>query len=258
MAIYSEHGHCFACGYHPTDPIELYQKLTGERFSKAVRSIYYRFPVRTEKVSVSKPKRIPLSLVEDWLGNMDSSRWAFLNHRYGILRTDDLEKLIGYTGTAYAFIHRDYSGNPIGAKFRIDEQKYPDSDVRYWNLKNYPTPYPFPANLVKEYAKCEVSRILLCEGEADALAAIGIRIPAVCTPSGVNSKVNNEFWGPLWEALGSITVYVAFDNDEAGEQAWEKVREVLSGLGIDCQRLRPSGGKDVAESIRLYGKLKGW
>ena len=49
-------------------------------------------------------------------------------------------------------------------------------------------------------------------------------------------------------------VLLAFDADEAGERAGEKLGPILTSYGAKCERLRPNTAKDWNEVLQTFGR----
>ena len=88
--------------------------------------------------------------------------------------------------------------------------------------------------------------ILLTEAPIDALslAACGFPALALCGTSGPD-------W--LRIACGLRHVLLAFDADEAGDQAALLLEHRLQSLGARCRRLIPPQGKDWNEALIIWG-----
>jgi len=93
--------------------------------------------------------------------------------------------------------------------------------------------------------------VVLCEGERDAETLIRWskkcgawpELVATCTPNGVGS-IRPEYF----ELLKGKQVFVAFDNDEAGQKGTQKACRILNEMGIQPKILNvPSPHKDWSE-----------
>lgn len=106
---------------------------------------------------------------------------------------------------------------------------------------------------------------VLCEAIIDALSlwTHGIRNVTSCFGK-------NTFTDDLWSLLRTVKpskVFIAFDSDEAGEKAAEKLAPKLAAEGVSVHRARVPRGKDVNEYIctltqrdrsAVPGILEGW
>ena len=94
-------------------------------------------------------------------------------------------------------------------------------------------------------------QITICEGEIDAMSLddMGADMPALSIPSGCSNLgwIENDY-----EALERFeTIYLCFDNDEAGEKA---ANEVAKRLGITrCKRLRVPKPHNDLNDLLLAG-----
>ncbi len=101
--------------------------------------------------------------------------------------------------------------------------------------------------------------IVLVEAPIDALTLMACGVPAVA--------LGGCEW-PAWlpRACGLKNVVLAFDNDEAGDKAAERLAPELEALGAKTARLKPKGAKDWnamlqeldidSLSRRLYARLR--
>jgi phage/plasmid primase-like uncharacterized protein len=93
--------------------------------------------------------------------------------------------------------------------------------------------------------------VIVCEAPIDALslAACGFPALALCGVNGANTS------GPPWLhlACGLRRVFLAFDDDEAGEAAAGALASKLSTFGARCERLAPETGKDWNEALLSAG-----
>lgn len=91
-----------------------------------------------------------------------------------------------------------------------------------------------------------IPAIILTEAPIDALslAACGFPALALCGTSGPD-------W--LHIACGLRRVLLAFDADEAGDEAAVTIQGQLQSFGAKCSRLMPPQGKDWNESLMMFG-----
>ena len=71
--------------------------------------------------------------------------------------------------------------------------------------------------------------ILLCEGEADTVAALSIGLPAICGTAGA-STFKEEWIESLKEGKNNKKLIVAYDNDKTGREGTKKVLELFVEL----------------------------
>lgn len=85
--------------------------------------------------------------------------------------------------------------------------------------------------------------VVICEGELDAMLLVELGCDALTPTAGAKAT------GDVLRVLPRYCeVYVATDQDEAGEQAWELLRQKL---GQRARRWRWRQGKDVSEALLL-------
>jgi len=90
--------------------------------------------------------------------------------------------------------------------------------------------------------------LVICEAPIDALALAVAGLPAIA--------LCGTSW-PEWlpQACGLKNVLLAFDADDGGDKAAEKLGVELSPLGAYAYRLRPKAAKDWAEVLEKNGAL---
>lgn len=95
----------------------------------------------------------------------------------------------------------------------------------------------------------DCNKILVCEGEMDALVAWSANIPAVSSTGGALSFPNE--WA---EILKGKEVILCFDNDEAGGNGMTKALSVIPSAKIIFLPDRP-GVKDISDYVTNGGDL---
>ena len=100
--------------------------------------------------------------------------------------------------------------------------------------------------------------VIICEAPIDALSLALCGFPALALV-GINREATT---GPAWLRLacGLKSVFPAFDADEAGDLAAPALSAYLATYGARCVTLRPEGGKDWNECLKLCGRdaLSDW
>ena len=100
--------------------------------------------------------------------------------------------------------------------------------------------------------------VIVCEAPIDALSLAVCGFPALAL-CGVNGTATS---GPAWLhiACGLRRVFLAFDDDDAGQAAAGALAGKLSIYGARCQRLAPETGKDWNEALQTSGRavLSDW
>jgi DNA primase len=99
------------------------------------------------------------------------------------------------------------------------------------------------------------AEVILCESLIDSLSFIAAGFENVTTSFGTNG-----FTDELLEALkacGAQRILIAYDSDAAGNQAAEKLAEVLTKEGFDCFRLNFPKGMDANEyALKVQPPMK--
>lgn len=106
----------------------------------------------------------------------------------------------------------------------------------------------YPMSSLKE------NKLVLTEGELDALVLLDRGIPAITTTGGSGAKFNeftSQFKGK--------TVYICYDCDEAGRNGARRVAQLLmkqEDTDVYLMDLQLSDGEDVTDFFIRYGKTK--
>ena len=97
--------------------------------------------------------------------------------------------------------------------------------------------------------------IILCESLIDALTFIAAGFENVTTSYGING-FTDEILAALKES-GAQRILIAYDADQAGNQATEKLAKQLTAEGLDCFRLNFPKGMDANEyAVKVKPPLK--
>jgi len=96
-----------------------------------------------------------------------------------------------------------------------------------------------------EEAVAASKEIVLCESLIDALTFWAAGIRQVTASYGVNGFTADH--RAAFEKHGTERVYIAYDNDEAGNKAAAKLAEELMNMGIECFRVEFPKGMDANE-----------
>ena len=146
-----------------------------------------------------------------------------------------------YNTDFYAFKFVSPDGDYVMLKsVGVDKGEKGRKDI--WSTAAYATLWGWPT--VDDTA----DQITICEGEIDAMSLcdMGADMPVLSVPSGCSNMgwIENDY-----EALERFeTIYLCFDNDEAGEKA---ANDVAKRLGITrCKRLRvPAPHNDLNDLL---------
>jgi DNA primase catalytic core len=104
------------------------------------------------------------------------------------------------------------------------------------------------AGVWNEEALIVSKEIVLCEALIDALTFWTAGIRHVTASYGVNGFTADH--RAAFERHGTERVYIAYDRDEAGDKAAEKLAEELMQMGIECFRVLFPKGMDANEYAR--------
>ena len=96
-----------------------------------------------------------------------------------------------------------------------------------------------------EQALIASKEIILCEALIDALTFWCAGYRNVTTSYGVNGF--NEYHREAFQKHGTRRVYIAYDRDEAGDNAAAKHADELMAMGIECFRVQFPRGQDANE-----------
>lgn len=112
-------------------------------------------------------------------------------------------------------------------------------------------PFQLPSGRILRPFDKDAPAVIVTEAPIDALsiATAGYPALALCGTSGAA-------W--LHLACGLKRVVLAFDADDAGDNAAAALAAVLTPYGARCERLRPKGAKDWNEALQHDFRLKDW
>lgn len=254
--LYEDGWYDFGTGQHG-DVVDLYCKLTGASVGKAVNRLLEGAqrldvdPDRVRRVAVELP-----DLTDDYwtdFGDPDHDIYAWVDRLPPLagevmrgLWNDDVFRFRFSDGTMG--IAHEHDGVVRGIKLRtITGQKsaVPGSTFACGLYQPFPVRY---------------STAVITEGETDcwALEATGIEADILSLPSGAG------LWKDAWltQLVPYQRIYTAFDNDEAGKRATDKVeRAIRNWRPVEGETFNdrwrrldvPGGSKDVREAL-----VNGW
>lgn len=161
------------------------------------------------------------------------------------LWTTTLERFeIGWDGArkAYTIPVKDASGTYVNIR-RYQPRPAPGRR-KMWGIEGMNSPRIYPLQVLKE----DTDRIIICEGEFDALICNQFGFPAVTRTSSAIT------WKPEWNKLfkGKI-VYVCHDMDKAGQEANQKTARAVAPYAAEVYvvrlpyPLREKGGQDLTD-----------
>lgn len=242
MAVYADGTWCFVCG-------------KGERA--------YEFAKRMGVDDLSKiPERSELPINPNWVPAFDDHRlhvqkhtfWHTLRHGRrkerihwlldrGILMQSIDQYRLGHNGFAFTIPLVNPAGKLCGIKYRIDPA-YADEESdkpKYWNtrgIKNVP------------FLCGEGRDLWLVEGEFDAILLGQYGVKALTTSGGAGALHQPQ----TLEAIGEHKrLYIATDNDEAGNQAFTRVCKKLKRERVKLFRIMQKGN-DITDDLLSYSR----
>ncbi len=234
-------GKCFSCGFSVGPEYWRTGKLDEEELAELERNLKYQQLLQ----SYQKEEEIsPMVYLPPNDAIMESG-WRGL-HATTLGALDIYMCHTGSYENRVIFPMRNSHGNIAAFNTRaLDDRpnKYKYSKGIKVNELLYPPPEP-------------TTHLVLCEGIMDAISMWQDDIPAVFN-FGVNITFGPKKIQQLLE-LGVETIYIAFDNDEAGQKGWERYLE--SNLGdyftlqrgeacLDLKDFYASGEKDYNDYL---------
>lgn len=209
----------------------------------AARQLYHKYihPVVDDK------------LVKKWQAKLarSSSALGYLKHRLISLRVVKKYK-IGWNGHRLTIPIYNEHGLCVNVRMY-------DPVAKEWSCKmiNYTKPgesrsYGSPITLFP-FDQLLFNRIVVCEGEWDALTLISLGVPAVTATGGANTwryDFNRHFVGKK--------VIIAYDSDKPGKEASRKLVPKLSKVVRSLKRIiiPRKYGKDVNDLVRNHKGMR--
>lgn len=143
--------------------------------------------------------------------------------------------------------YKDSAGKIIGLKLRINPKSEEQSDAKY---KRWPTGIELGIFNSSVLDLTVDDKVVLCEGELDALALISKSIAAVSGPAGAGTF--KEEWMCFFPSPKKI--YLLYDNDKSGEGGVQKAASIQkkAGCGVYISTLpkMEEGKKDITDWLR--------
>lgn len=223
MAVYADGTYCFRCGASETES-EFTRRAASETITVARRG-GDRKPARpVERWQVDVYHRI--------LTNQRHHRIEWFRRR-GFWDETLVDHKIGHTGEKFVIPVQDRWGQVQGLHYRIDPEYYPPPTYYDEGPPKYLNPRG-QSGLIYAPGSRNRGPIIICEGPLDALLLAQMRWNAVTTTEGSGSLAKRL------THLPDTDIYIATDNDEAGEEAYvallnfyPKARRVRLPLGMD-------------------------
>ena len=207
----------------------------------------------------TKRKLPPIIIKRFGLGFAPDGFGGLTDHMKRLGFTEE-ELIVGFlcgksqkTGRAYDYFRNrvifpiiNTSGDIIGFGGRVMD----DSKPKYLNSSDTPGFKKSKNLFALNYAKNHCSeRMILCEGYMDVIA---------CHAAGFENAVATLGTALTQEqarlmAKHTKEVLIAYDSDEAGQNAARKAIRMLSDVGLDVKVLNMEGAKDPDEYIKKFG-----
>lgn len=149
-----------------------------------------------------------------------------------------------YGRCAVVFPIRDRAGALVAASGRyIDGRDNPKTRIAGAKRNGvFFAPVQLPSGRILQPFDKDAPAVIVTEAPIDALSIATAGFPAIalCGTSGA-------VW--LYKACGFRRVLLAFDADDAGDNAAASMTSDLANYGASCERLRPENGKDWNEVL---------
>jgi hypothetical protein len=203
-------------------------------------------PSKQEKPT-PRPKpqlKISMDAIHYWHESMPDNRREYYYSR-GLCDPIIDQFLLGWDGERYT-IPLLYRGVPFGVKRRRSEipDRFPDD--KYVSVQGS------RKGIFNADALAVERKIVMVEGELDAILAVQYGFPAVTVTAGAASW--DDDWVRLFTGVGQISIL--YDNDQAGRDGRLKVR---NALGLRARIINyPEGVKDMGELIEKHNFPLSW
>lgn len=234
-------------GNHGGSIAELAKQLKAER-GWDVRSESMKGQSRRDKPKEEVKKGPPPSAaaVAQWHKALMESRPtlnAFINAR-GVDEQSIVEGEIGWNAAKrrYTIPVYDIKGKLVNV--RQYKMNCGENEQKFLNHPGYGEARIFMPHVLEESDK-----VIYCEGELDCILLNQMGFPAVTGTGGSNT------FKPQWKALfKDKTVYLCFDQDEAGDKGALRVAQALRGYAVAVYQIKlPSRGSDVTDFFQKEG-----
>jgi len=197
-----------------TRSLSISQAMAEAKQYLGVRDTMPEKPMKAFKRPAKPSCKVPKGRVQEWLLSRGLEQSVIDAFKIGEQQQ---------SGKTYAVFPFMRNGELVNVKYRNPDDK---KDMRQ---EGGAEPCLFGWHLIDPKAR----EVAICEGEIDAMSLHQCGIPAL----SVNAGAGNHQWIESdWLALERFsTIYILFDNDEAGDKG---AAEVMNRLGIErCKRV---------------------
>lgn len=247
MAVYSDHIHCYGCGFHAVGPAAL-GHLLGHSITPADTLRYSsdtpeRYRVRVETGDISPLSAAHAELYHRFLYQVLPHRLTWLYAR-GLTDSIIQRFQIGHTGEHFTIPVFTEDRSLISFRYRADPD-IADSDTlrkrKYTGMKGRNGLYPYPV-----WVPLDKSAVFLTEGELDTLY---LRSIGLCSYTMTNGAGRQEQIFTMFPAIRQASSFViATDMDASGNEAARRIAEEAEKYKLRVGRLVWEGQyKDVSE-----------
>lgn len=254
MHIYDDGGFkCFQCGVHGDVLDFVGYFYFGQQYNPATHftEIIDRLgginiaplPAHTIRPK-PEPAKLSISLdaIMDWHLGMPNSRRSYWLKR-GLFEQTISDFMLGWDGKRYTIPHL-YRLVPFGVKRR-------QSDVDDGIPHKYTSVTGGRAGLFNADCLATTDKVVICEGEIDAMLLTQWGFPAVSSTAGAGTF--KEKWVDLFSGISKI--WLMYDNDDAGRKGEALVHSILRRAKIVRY---PAGIKDCGELLSQTPNPVNW
>lgn len=236
--------YCHGCGASGRSIVKFHSDRYQLGHPDAAAEIFHKFVHPT----------IPSQRVSQWKKLLTKTP-AILSYIRSRFVSDEVRDAVGlgYNGRRITFPIYDQFGQVVNAKlYDVNAKKNGSPKMVNYRDKAEKRSFGSPPRLFPLSSfgmardKCN-DRIVLCEGEWDALALISMGIAAVTGTHGVKA------WNPDFnEYFRGLDVVIAFDNDKDGTKFWQRPLKAIRNIARAVYRFKipKEAGKDITDWIR--------
>jgi 5S rRNA maturation endonuclease (ribonuclease M5) len=185
--------------------------------------------------------------IDGWTQALMSNKTALktLMEQRGFERNTIIEWGLGWDGSRYTIPVRDLDGTLLNVRrYKIGAS----SGEKMLNLPGHGQAQIFRPDILRDSAE-----VVITEGETDCILLNQIGIPAVTHTAGAAT-----FRAAWARQFAGKTVFVCYDNDDAGRSGAKKVESMLATMAssvfiMDIGSVVPTKGADVTDYIHKEG-----